>query len=106
MATLRFILISVSIFLLAAVTVIPATAQQKKRASGTTLPANTYFRLRMNQEISSENARIGDKFSAEVVTPVYHGSKEIVPAGSTVTGKVTSVQRAQGKGKPGSFGVT
>ena len=108
MATFRFILVNLSIFLIAAVTVMPVTGQQQKRrtTSGTTLPANTYFRLRMNQEISSENARVGDRFSAEVVTPVYHGSKEVVPAGSTVTGRVVSVQRAQGKGKAGSFGVT
>src|SRR4051794_20919763 len=108
MATLRIIMISATIFLMAAVAMVPASGQQRKRRapSGTTLPANTYFRLRMSEEISSENARIGDKFSAEVVTPVYHGSKEVVPAGSVVHGKVTSVQRAQGKGKAGSFGVT
>jgi hypothetical protein len=108
MATLRFILVSVTISLLVAVTLIPVAGQQRRRrtSTGTTLPANTYFRLRMNEEISSERARIGDRFTAEVQTPVYHGSKEVVPAGSIVSGKVTSVIRAQGKGKPGSFGVT
>src|SRR5580765_1351780 len=105
MATLRFILISLTIFLMAAVTVIPVVGQQHKRRPatyGTTLPANTYFRLRMTEEISSEHARVGDRFTAEVQTPVYHGSKEVVPAGSTVIGRVTSGKRAQAKGKPGS----
>jgi len=108
MATLRLILIVMSIFLISAVTIVPVTGQQRRRpaTSGTTLPANTYFRLRMNTEISSETARVGDRFSAEVVTPVYNRSKAVVPAGSIVTGRVTSVQRAQGKGKAGSFGVT
>src|SRR6266700_503412 len=107
MTTFRFVLVTLTIFLITAVTVIPTAAQQRRRqaASGVTLPANTYFRLRMNEEISSERARIGDKFTAEVVTPIYHGSKEVVPAGSTVSGRVTSVQPAKGKGQAGSFAV-
>src|SRR5438128_1232532 len=36
-----------------------------------TLPENTYFRLRMDQNISSETARRGDRFKATVLTPVY-----------------------------------
>lgn len=111
MATRRLIFVCISIFLIAAITIVPVNGQQHRRrtaasAGGTTLPADTYFRLRMNKDISSGTARVGDTFSAEVVTPVYHRSKEVVPAGSTVTGRVVSVQPAQGKGKAGSFGVT
>jgi hypothetical protein len=108
MSTLRYFTTVFAIFLIIAVVVIPAGAQQHRRraTAGSTLPANTYFRLRMNQEISSETARVGDKFTAEVQVPIYRGSKEVVPAGSIVSGRVTSVRRAEGKGKPGSFGVT
>ncbi len=87
--------------------IIPAGAQTRRHtaSSGVTLPANTYFRLRMNDNISSENARIGDTFTSDVETPVYHGRTEVVPAGSIVNGKVTSVVRARDKGQPGSLGV-
>src|SRR5262245_13456921 len=46
-----------------------------------TLPANQYFRLRMNQTLNSETARVGDKFQTTVVTPVYASGVEVVPAG-------------------------
>ncbi|HZS45989.1 MAG TPA: hypothetical protein VFC63_12870 [Blastocatellia bacterium] len=87
---------------------VPAESQTRRHTASSviTLPANTYFRLRMNEDLSSENARVGDTFTAEVVTPVYHGRKEVVPAGSTVTGRVTSVVRAKDKGQPGSLGVS
>ena len=47
-----------------------------------TLPRNQYFRLRMNQTINSGTARVGDRFQATVVTPVYASGIEVVPAGS------------------------
>lgn len=70
-----------------------------------TVAANTTIRARMNQQISSESARIGDRFTATVVDPVYAGGVEVIPAASTITGRVTSVIRAQRKGKPGAIGV-
>ncbi len=48
----------------------------------------------MNEEISSENARVGDRFTTTVVDPVYARGLEVIPAGSVVTGRVTSVNRA------------
>ena len=89
------------------ITLIPVFAGQHahRKSGGTILPANTYFRLRMNQEISSENANIGDRFTAEVVTPVYRGSREVVPGGTIVIGRVSSVVRAKGKGQAGSIAV-
>ena len=71
------------------------------------VPFNTVFRVRMNQEISSGNARVGDRFTTTVVDPVYaNGGIEVVPAGSTITGRVTQVIPAQRKGKAGSIGVS
>lgn len=70
-----------------------------------TVAANTVIRARMNEQISSESARVGDRFTTTVVDPVYAGGIEVIPAGSTITGRVTSVIRAQRKGKAGSIGV-
>jgi hypothetical protein len=71
-----------------------------------TVSANTLIRVRMNEEISSGNARIGDRFTTTVVDPVYARGVEVIPAGSIVTGRVSSVDRASRKSKAGTLGVS
>ncbi|HEX8493643.1 MAG TPA: hypothetical protein VF658_12425 [Pyrinomonadaceae bacterium] len=70
-----------------------------------TLSANHTIRVRMEDTITSRNARIGDRFRTTTVDPVYAGGVEVIPAGSTITGRVTSVKRAQRKSKAGTLGV-
>jgi hypothetical protein len=70
-----------------------------------TLPKNQYFRLRMNHTLNSGTARVGDRFQSTVVTPVYAGGVEVVPAGSTVEGRVTSVSPARTRGREGQIGM-
>jgi hypothetical protein len=60
----------------------------------------------MNEEISSGNARIGDRFTTTVVDPIYSGGVEVIPSGSIITGRVTSVDRASRKSKAGTMGVS
>ncbi|HEY0079483.1 MAG TPA: hypothetical protein VGB73_12800 [Pyrinomonadaceae bacterium] len=70
-----------------------------------TVPADTVIRVRMNEQLSSRTARIGDRFSANVTEPVYAGNgTEVIPVGSKVWGRVSSVQRA-GRRSPGSISV-
>jgi hypothetical protein len=70
-----------------------------------TVPADTVMRVRINEELNSGTARVGDRFSANVVEPVYAGSGiEVIPLGSKVWGSVTAVNRAQ-KRKPGNITV-
>ena len=122
----RLTRISVGLLVLLALvasSVMPAMAQTKRRARRpvrrvvskpvVTKPAVVYYnvnageilRVRMNQTISSETARVGDQFSTTVVDPVYAGGVEVIPAGSLVTGRVTTVDRASRKSKAGSIGV-
>lgn len=70
-----------------------------------TLPQHQYFRLRMNQRLSSETARAGDRFKTTVVTPVYAGGIEVVPAGSVVEGRVVSATPARSRGREGQIAV-
>lgn len=69
------------------------------------LPYNQYFRLRMEDELNSDTSRVGDRFTATVVTPVYREGREVVPAGSTVGGRVTLVRGARTRGREGAIGV-
>jgi hypothetical protein len=70
-----------------------------------TLPQNQYFRLRMNQSLNSGTTHMGERFQATVVTPVYASGVEVVPAGSIIEGRVTSVSPARTRGREGQIGV-
>lgn len=101
--------------------VLPAFGQNRRRRPrlgrttrpAATTPAIRYFtvaagqtmRVRMNEQISSESARVGDRFTTTVVTPVYAGGVEVVPAGSIINGRVTEARPAQRKGKAGYVAV-
>jgi hypothetical protein len=71
-----------------------------------TVPANTVIRVRMNEQLNSRTARVGDRFSTTVTEPVYGGDGvEVVPVGSKVWGRVSAVYRAQRR-KPGTITVS
>jgi hypothetical protein len=59
----------------------------------------------MNQTLNSGTSRVGDRFQSTVVTPVYAGGVEVVPAGSIVEGRVTSVSPARTRGREGQIGM-
>ena len=72
-----------------------------------TVSTGTTFRVRMNNNISSKTAKIGDVFTTTVTEPVYSSTGVIViPSGSTVTGRVDSVVPAKKGGNPGQIGVS
>ena len=86
-------------------TTLPIRAEGKSRRPTYTVPAATRIRLRLNQQLTSKKARVGDSFTSTVVDPVYVRGVEVIPAGSTVTGKVTQVTKAARKGREGSISV-
>lgn len=109
---------------LIASTVIPALGQTRRRPSlrrrapvrrvvKPPVPVVVYYnvnagqtiRVRMNQNITSETARVGDQFTTTVVDPVYASGIEVIPAGSQITGRVMTVNRAARKSKAGTLGV-
>ena len=72
-----------------------------------TVPADTVIRVRMDTELNSKTARVGDRFSTTVTEPVYGGGGsgvDVIPVGSKVWGRVASVNRA-GRRTPGSITV-
>lgn len=71
-----------------------------------TVPTGQTIRVRMNEHLSSETSRIGDRFTATTVIPIYSRGIEVIPAGSIITGRVTDVRRAERKGKAGWLGVS
>ena len=72
-----------------------------------TADTGTIFRVRMNNNISSKTAKVGDTFTTTVTEPVYSSAGVvIIPTGSTVTGRVDSVVPAKKGGNPGQIGVS
>jgi hypothetical protein len=70
-----------------------------------TVPTDTVVRVRMNEQLNSGTARIGDRFSTNVTEPVHAaGGVEVISVGSKIWGRVTQVNRAQ-KRKPGNITV-
>ncbi len=63
--------------------------------------------VRMSDTLESKTSKVGDTFKATVLEPVYSNTGAmLIPVGSTVVGKVDSVQRAQKGGKPGTIDVS
>ena len=82
-------------------------AQKKKpRIKYYQVRANETFHVRLGETLNSGKARVGDTFTSTVVDPVYSTNGiELVPAGSTITGRVTAVEKARKDGNPGTLSV-
>jgi hypothetical protein len=79
---------------------------KKKRPVYYSVYANHVMRVRLNDELDSEKARIGDTFTSTLVDPLYSKNGVLVaPQGSTVNGRVINVQRAKKKGEPAVLDV-
>jgi len=104
----RLLTTLILVFALPLVTTTTSLGQKKSKPKRTfySVPANSTMRVRLNQDLGSEKARIGDVFTSTLVDPVYSsGGVELAPQGSIVTGRVTQVQRAQKKGTPATMDV-
>ncbi len=69
-----------------------------------TLSAGARFDVAATDTISSRTAKIGDAFTARVVEDVKNAAGQVViPAGSTVDGKITDVKPAPNPQTPGTL---
>ena len=81
-------------------------AQTRKRPVYYSVAANTVMRVRIDTELNSQKARVGDTFSSTLVDPVYSkNGVMLAPQGSKVMGRVTSVARAGRNGEPATMDV-
>jgi len=91
----------------------PATLAQKAKPKPKpkvvyySVKSGTTIRVRLDQNIGSKTARVGDPIRSTTVDPIYSTSGVLlIPQGSTVTGRVDSVERAAKNGKPGTIGAS
>jgi len=69
------------------------------------VPTGTELDVRLDRELSSGTAQVEDRFMATTVVDLYQGNDVIVPAGSTLRGVVSSVNKATRTDRTGSLTV-
>ena len=66
------------------------------------LPAGTQLVVKLTNTLSTKGSEEGDPWAGKVVEPIFAGGQEVVPANSTVRGRVTLLKpagRATGRGE-------
>jgi hypothetical protein len=64
------------------------------------VPAGTALMVRLDTTLATFSNRVGDPFQGKIMQPIVVNGKTLIPAGSTVEGRVTKVsepRRIQGK---------
>jgi hypothetical protein len=69
------------------------------------LPANTDVLLRMDQELNSKTAKVGDRFNMTVVNDVLSNGLVVIPAGTRGVGEVTYHTNKGSFGKSGKMEI-
>lgn len=76
---------------------------QQGNQSSRTIPADTELDVRLSAGLTSDTAKVEDAVEATTVVDLYRGDDLIVPAGSRLTGYVSSVERASRTDRKGSL---
>ena len=76
-----------------------------RSSSNSAIPAGQEIDVRLNSELSSATAQVEQRFEATTVADLYRGNDVLIPAGSTVRGVVSSVQKATRTERKGSVTV-
>ena len=69
------------------------------------VPAGQEIDVRLDRELSSETAQVEDRFVATTMVDLYQGNDLLIPAGSTLRGVVSSVDKATRTDRKGSLTV-
>jgi hypothetical protein len=64
-----------------------AQTRRRRAASTSIVPANTSLRIRLNNDLSSKDSRVGDRFTATVISPSRYEE-------ATVTGHIRSINKS------------
>ena len=83
------------------------TQDQQRPASGrrNEIPAGQEIDVRMERELSSETAQVEDRFTATTMVDLYQGNDVLIPAGSSMRGVISSVNKATRTDRKGSMTV-
>lgn len=77
--------------------------QPPRQARPGEVPAGQELDVRLENELSSSTAQVEDRFSATTMVDLYQGNDVLIPAGSTLRGVVSSVDKATRTDRKGSM---
>jgi hypothetical protein len=81
----------------------PSTTSSRTQGG---IPVGQEIDVRIQQELTSDTAQVEDRFEATTVVDLHEGDRLLIPAGSTMRGIVTSVNRASRTDRKGSMTVS
>jgi hypothetical protein len=70
------------------------------------IPVGQEIDVRLQSELTSDTAQVEDRFEATTVVDLYEGNRTLIPAGSTMRGIISSVNRASRTDRKGSLTVS
>jgi len=76
-----------------------------RTTSSSIIPVGQEIDVRLESELSSETAQVEQRFQATTVADLYRGDQVLIPAGSTVRGIISSVNKATRTDRKGSLTV-
>jgi len=79
--------------------------QPPRQARPGEVPAGQQIDVRLESELSSATAQVEDRFRGTTVVDLYQGNDVLIPAGSTLRGVVSSVDKATRTDRKGSMTV-
>jgi hypothetical protein len=82
------------------------TRSEQSTRGTSAIPAGQELDVRLQEELSSDNAQVEQRFEATTVTDLYRGDEVLIPAGSVLRGVVSSVQKAGRVERKGSLTVS
>ena len=77
--------------------------QPPRQAKPGEVPSGQELDVRLESELSSATAQVEDRFRATTVVDLYQGNSVLIPAGSTLRGVVSSVDKATRTDRKGSM---
>jgi hypothetical protein len=78
---------------------------QSSSGKSSSIPAGQEIDVRLQNELSSGNAQVEDRFEATTAADLYRGNEVLIPAGSIVRGVVSSVKPATRTNRKGEITV-
>jgi len=79
--------------------------QQTRTQRRGEVPAGQELDVRLERDLNSATAQVEDRFTATTVVDLYQGNDVLIPAGSTLRGVVSSVNKATRTDRKGSLTV-
>ena len=73
---------------------IPPAPEPPREPQPITVPSGTQISIRLNDQLSSETAQVGDTFHGSISSPIVIGDSTAIPTSADVVGRVVDVKSA------------